>query len=35
MLPPVPLTIDQVPLPTVGVLPANVVEVNPHMAAPV
>jgi hypothetical protein len=35
MLPPAPLIIDQVPLPALGVLPAKVVEVRPHMDAPV
>jgi hypothetical protein len=34
-VPPEPDTIDQVPAPTVGVLPANVTVVNPHVAAPV
>jgi hypothetical protein len=34
-LPPVPLTILQLPVPIVGVLPASVVVVSPHIFAPV
>ena len=33
-MPPVPLTIFQTPVPTVGVLPARVVLVRPHILAP-
>jgi hypothetical protein len=32
IVPPVPLTMLQVPVPTVGVLPANVTVVNPQVA---
>jgi hypothetical protein len=35
IVPPVPLTIDHAPVPTVGVFPANVTEVCPHVAEPV
>ena len=33
--PPVPLTILQVPVPAIGVLPASVTVVNPQVDAPV
>ena len=33
--PPVPLTMLQAPVPTEGVLPARVTEVNPQVEAPV
>ena len=32
-VPPVPLTMLQAPVPTVGVLPARVTDVNPQVAA--
>ena len=35
IVPPVPPTILQDPVPTVGVLAARVAVVNPHIAAPV
>ena len=34
MLPPVPDTMLQAPVPIVGVLPASVVLVSPHIGAP-
>ena len=34
-LPPDPLTMLQLPVPTLGVLPASVVDVSPHILAPV
>ena len=35
IVPPVPLTMLQAPVPTVGTLPARVTEVNPQVAKPV
>ena len=35
IVPPVPLTMLHAPAPTVGVLPARVIEVNPQVADPV
>ena len=35
IVPPVPLTILHAPVPTVGVLPAKVTEVIPHVEDPV
>ena len=35
IVPPVPLTMLHEPIPTVGVLPAKVTEVNPQVEAPV
>ena len=34
-VPPVPVMILQLPVPTVGVFPASVTDVNPHVVKPV